>query len=161
MFHYALVYMAYFFSRWLPRNQRSKFQIINVVFVMLVVIPQVYVLARLRSSRYCRQPLLSNLSASIVLSFMATGFAVIFTLMDPVPQGFRAAYHVFGLVSFGQGLCTIIMTLTAATCAKTTPELYYLSLILSSACILSTAFVSVKGGLWVTQRLPSVWSERQ
>ncbi|KAJ7998457.1 hypothetical protein DPEC_G00205140 [Dallia pectoralis] len=86
---------------------------------------------------------------------MATGFTVTFTLIDPVPQSFRAAYHAFGLVSFSQGLCTIVMTLTAQQCVKTTPELYYLSSVLSLACIMSTAFFLVKGGLWVTtQRLP-------
>ncbi|CAB1314654.1 unnamed protein product [Coregonus sp. 'balchen'] len=131
MLHYALVNMAYHTSRWLPRDQRLKLP---------------------KSSRYCQQPLLNNLTAFIVLSFMAT---VTFTLIDPVPQCFRAAYHGFGLVSFGQGLCTIALTLTAQQCAKTTPELYYLSLILSLACILSTAFFLVKGGLWVTtNRLP-------
>ncbi|XP_071190990.1 uncharacterized protein [Salvelinus alpinus] len=155
MLHYALVYMAYHTSRWLPRDERLKFQIINAVFVALVLIPQLFVLTRPKSSRYCQQPLLNNLTAFIVLSFMATGFAVTFTLIDPVPQSFRAAYHGFGLVSFVQGLCTIALTLTAQQCAKTTPELYYLSLILSLACILSTAFFLVKGGFWVkTNMLP-------
>ncbi|XP_042180164.1 uncharacterized protein LOC121846784 [Oncorhynchus tshawytscha] len=155
MLHYALVYMAYHTSRWLPRNERLKFQIINAVFVALVLIPQLFVLTRPKSSRYCQQPLLNNLTAFIIMSFMSTGFAVTFTLIDPVPQSFRAAYHGFGLVSFVQGLCTIVLTLTAQQCTKTTPELYYLSLILSLACILSTAFFLVKGGFWVkTNRLP-------
>ncbi|XP_071016597.1 uncharacterized protein [Oncorhynchus clarkii lewisi] len=155
MLHYALVYMAYHTSRWLPRNEMLKFQIINAVFVALVLIPQLFVLTRPKSSRYCQQPLLNNLTAFIIMSFMATGFAVTFTLIDPVPQSFRAAYHGFGLASFVQGLCTIALTLTAQQCAKTTPELYYLSLILSLACILSTAFFLVKGGFWVkTNRLP-------
>lgn len=97
-----------------------------------------------KSSRYCRQPLLNNLSASISLSFIASGethhvgtfnmhpkqrslvlnitlligFSVVFTLIDPVPQGFWASYHVFGLLSFGHGVCTSIMTLTAAACVR-------------------------------------------
>ena len=36
----------------------------------------------------------------------------------------------------------------------------YVCNVLNCGCLLS-AFVLVKGGLWVTQRLPSVWSERQ
>ncbi|XP_052329225.1 uncharacterized protein LOC118400001 isoform X2 [Oncorhynchus keta] len=127
MLHYALVYMAYHTSRWLPRNERLKLP---------------------KSSRYCQQPLLNNLTAFIIMSFMATGFAVTFTLIDPVPQSFRAAYHGFGLVSFVQGLCTIVLTLTAQQCAKTTPELYYLSLILSLACILSTVFYTSFKTAW-------------
>ncbi|XP_008287308.1 uncharacterized protein LOC103362665 isoform X1 [Stegastes partitus] len=76
--------------------------------------------SRPKSSRYCRQPLLNNLSASIALSFIASGFSVIFTLMDPVPQSVWAAYHVFGLLSCGHGLCTAILTLTAAACVRKT-----------------------------------------
>ncbi|XP_042262650.1 uncharacterized protein LOC121894245 isoform X2 [Thunnus maccoyii] len=111
-------------------------------------------MGRPKSSRYCRQPLLNNLSASIALSFIASGFAVIFTLIDPVPQGLWASCHVFGLMSFGHGVCTAILTLTAAACAKTTPELYYMSLILTVASIFSTGFFMVRGGLWLTNRLP-------
>ncbi|XP_051804632.1 uncharacterized protein LOC127534162 [Acanthochromis polyacanthus] len=103
MFLYMLVFMAYHSSRWIPQNQRLKL---------------LYVMGRSKSSRYCRQPLLNNLSASIALSFIASGFSVIFTLMDPVPQSLWAAYHVFGLLSCGQGLCTAILTLTAAACVR-------------------------------------------
>lgn len=123
---------------------------------------------RPKSSRYCRRPLLNNLTASIASSFIASGeshfkntflnsmqyfayhpqdaaqrarlkalttskarinsdatsllligFSVIFTLMDPVPQSLWASYHVFGLLSCGQGLCTAILTLTAEACVRT------------------------------------------
>lgn len=130
------------------------------------------------------------------------GFAVTFTLIDPVPQSFRAAYHGFGLVSFVQGLCTIALTLTAQQCvssiweypncsilikwlalwygqevlmlqrkwcikhfwiflhsqAKTTPELYYLSLVLSLTCILSTGRPPphVLQSLWSRHIVPAV-----
>ncbi|XP_035796755.2 uncharacterized protein LOC118469152 [Amphiprion ocellaris] len=154
MLLYMLVFMAYHSSRWIPRNQRLKFQIVNAVFTAVVLVPQLYVMGRPKSSRYCRQPLLNNLSASIALSFIASGFSVIFTLMDPVPQSLWAAYHVFGLLSCGQGLCTAILTLTAAACAKTTPELYYMSLTLTVASTLSTGFFMVRGGLWLTTRRP-------
>ncbi|XP_040889585.1 uncharacterized protein LOC121179061 [Toxotes jaculatrix] len=154
MFLYMLIFMAYHSSRWIPRNERLKFQIVNAVFVAVVLGSQFYVLARPKSSRYCRQPLLNNLSASIALSFIASGFSVIFTVLDPVPQSLWASYHVFGLLSCGQGLCTAILTLTAAACAKTTPELYYMSLILTVATIFSTGIYMVRGGLWLSNRLP-------
>ncbi|XP_039971982.1 uncharacterized protein LOC120783225 isoform X3 [Xiphias gladius] len=111
-------------------------------------------MARPKSSRYCRQPLLSSLSASIALSFIASGFSVIFTMLDPVPPSLWASYHVFGLLSCGQGLCTAVLTLRAAACAKTTPELYYMSLILTVASIFSTGFFMVRGGLWLTNGRP-------
>ncbi|XP_071351737.1 uncharacterized protein [Trachinotus anak] len=138
MFLYMLIFMAYHSSRWIPRHKRLKFQILNAVFMAIVLVPQLYVLTRPKSSRYCRQPLMNNLSASIALSFIASGFSVIFTLLDPVPQSLWASYHVFGLLSCGQGLCTAILTLTAAACAETTPELYHMSLILMVASIFST-----------------------
>ncbi|XP_069005208.1 uncharacterized protein [Embiotoca jacksoni] len=152
--------MAYHSSRWIPRNQRLKFQIVNAVFTALVLVPQFYVLGRPKSTRYCRQPLLNNLSTSIAVSFIASGFAVIFTLIDPVPQSLWAAYHVFGLLSCGQGLCTAILTLTAAACAKTTPELYYTSLILTVASTFSTGFFMVRGGLWLTSKRPATEPRR-
>ncbi|AWP02662.1 Protein LZIC [Scophthalmus maximus] len=154
MFLYMLIFMAYHGSRWIPRNKRLKFQILNAVFIAVVLVPQFYVLTRPKSSRYCRQPLLNNLSASIALSFIASGFSVIFTLLDPVPQSLWASYHVFGLLSCGQGLCTAILTLTAAACANTTPELYYTSLVLTAASIFSTGFFMVRGGLWLARGQP-------
>ncbi|XP_038552964.1 probable intracellular septation protein A isoform X2 [Micropterus salmoides] len=118
MFLYMLIFMAYHGSRWIPRNQRLKFQIVNAVFTALVLVPQFYVMGRPKSSRYCRQPLLNNLSASIAFSFVASGFSVIFTLIYPVPQSLWASYHVFGLLTCGHGLCTAILTLTAAACYR-------------------------------------------
>ncbi|XP_035007711.1 uncharacterized protein LOC124851082 isoform X2 [Hippoglossus stenolepis] len=148
------VFMAYHGSRWIPRSKRLRFQLLNAGFTAIVLAPQFYVLARPKSSRYCRQPLLNNLSASVALSFIASGFSVIFTLLDPVPQSLWASYHVFGLLSCGQGLCTTILTLTATACAKTTPELYYMSLILTVASIFSTGFFTVRGGRWLSNRRP-------
>ncbi|XP_061639421.1 uncharacterized protein LOC133483003 isoform X3 [Phyllopteryx taeniolatus] len=152
MLLYLLMLVAYRVSRWIPRNQRLKFQIVNAVFTALVVVPQLYVMARPTSARYCKQPLLNSLTASIALSLFASGFSVVFTLIDPVPQGLWASCHVFGLLSFGHGVCCAIMTLAAAACAKTTPELYHMSLFLTVASILSTGMLAVKGGLWLTKR---------
>ncbi|KAL4658484.1 hypothetical protein GN956_G2092 [Arapaima gigas] len=115
--------------------------------------PQFYVLTRPRSSRYCAQPLLDNLISCIVLSFMAIGFTMMLTLIDPVPQKLKAAFHVFGVVSFAEGLCTIIMTATGAQCAKTTPELFYLSYLLAWGFVLTTVFFLVLGGFWIANVL--------
>ncbi|XP_072239228.1 uncharacterized protein [Leuresthes tenuis] len=111
-------------------------------------------MGRPKSSRYCRRPLLNNMSAFVALSVTAAGFSVIFTSIDPVPQSLWAAYHVFGLLSCGHGLCTAILTITASECAKTTPELYYMSLTLTVASTFSAGFFMVRGGLWLTNRQP-------
>ncbi|XP_072308584.1 uncharacterized protein [Eucyclogobius newberryi] len=153
MFLYLLIFMAYFGCRRIPRSQRIKFQLVNVMFTALVLGPQLYVLTRPESSRYCKQPLLNNLSASIVLSCIAVGFSVVFTLLEPVPLSVWRCYYMFGLLSFGHALGTVIITSTAAPCAKTTPELYYISLVLTVASVVSTVFLVVKCGLWLINRL--------
>ncbi|KAM9799624.1 uncharacterized protein ACBT44_015922 isoform 1-T1 [Syngnathus typhle] len=107
----------------------------------LVLVPQLYVIARPTSARYCRQPLLNSLTASISLSLIASGFSVVLTLIEVVPQGLWASCHAFGLLSFGHGVCCVILTFTAAECAKTTPELYHMSLFITVASILSTEFL--------------------
>ncbi|KAM4588298.1 uncharacterized protein PAE49_002795 isoform 2-T2 [Odontesthes bonariensis] len=129
-------------------------QIVNAVFTVVVLAPQLYVMGRPKSSRYCGQPLLNNMSAFVALTVIAAGFSVIFTSIDPVPQSLWAAYHVFGLLSCGHGLCTAILTITASECAKTTPELYYMSLTLTVASTFSAGFFMVRGGLWLTNRQP-------
>ncbi|KAL7833051.1 hypothetical protein SRHO_G00300690 [Serrasalmus rhombeus] len=157
MFHHFLVHAAYQTSRWLPRDQRMKFQIVLFIFVVLCLTPQIYILTRPKSTRYCEKPLLNNLIALIVFSFMATGLAVTLTLTDPVPKSIRAAYHTFGVLSFTQGLCTIILTHSAPQCANTTPELYLFSLVLSWACVLSTVFFVIRGCLWMIHRMCPNW----
>ncbi|XP_056462819.1 uncharacterized protein LOC130402612 [Gadus chalcogrammus] len=154
MFHYMLVYLMHYTSRRIPSNERLKFQTVNAICLAFVLVPQFYVMGRPKSSRYCQQPLLNNLSASLAMSIIASGFSVLLTVLEPVPVSFRAAYHVFGLLSFGQGLCTTILTLTATSCADTTPELYYLSLTLTVACVASTTFFAVNGGMWIMKSLP-------
>ncbi|XP_073808574.1 uncharacterized protein isoform X3 [Danio rerio] len=148
MLHHFLVHAAFQTSRWLPKDQRLKFQVVLFVFVVLFLTPQFYVLSRPKSSRYCEKPLLNNLIVFIVFSFIAT---------DPVPKTIRAAFHTFGLFSFIEGLCTVILTLTAPQCANTTTELYIFSLVASWACIFSTAFFVVRGGLCLVHKLFPHW----
>ncbi|XP_056112139.1 uncharacterized protein LOC130089080 isoform X2 [Rhinichthys klamathensis goyatoka] len=130
MLHHFLVHAAFQTSRWLPREQRLKFQIVLFVFVVLFLAPQFYILSRPKSSRYCEKPLLNNLIVFIVFSFIATGLAVALTLTDPVPKSIRA---------------------------NTTTELYIFSLVVSWACILSTVFFLVRGGICLIHRLFPHW----
>ncbi|XP_066547451.1 uncharacterized protein LOC136714048 [Amia ocellicauda] len=153
MLHYCLAHTAHHLSRWLPKHDRLKFQIIVVTFVTIVLVPQLYVLIRPKSARFCQQPLLGNLTCSIALTFMASGFAVVLTLKDPIPQALKAAFHAFGVASFTAGLCTTVLTASAAPCAKTTPELYYLSLMLSVGSMLATGFFLAMGGFWAANQL--------
>ncbi|TRY69816.1 hypothetical protein DNTS_000593 [Danionella cerebrum] len=138
-------------------EQFTGSQVVLFIFVVLFLAPQFYVLSRPKSSRFCEKPLLENLIAFIVFSFIATGLAVAVTLTDPVPKSIKAAFHTFGLFSFIQGLCTAILTLNAPQCANTTTELYILSLVVTWACIFSTAFFVVRGALCLIHQLFPHW----
>ncbi|XP_064423873.1 uncharacterized protein LOC135360537 isoform X2 [Latimeria chalumnae] len=141
MLHYCLAHTAYHLSRWLPKHNRIKLP---------------------KSSRYCKQPLLLNLTCFIVFTFFTIGFTCLLTLQDPVPQGVKAAFHVFGVGSFSVGLSTTVLTATATDCAKTTPELYHLSLLLSVISVTSTAFFAIMGTFWLANILfPAVALDRR
>lgn len=51
-------------------------------------------------------------------SLAVEGLAVALTLTDPVPKSIRVAFHSFGLFAFIQGLCTVILTLSAPQCVS-------------------------------------------
>lgn len=139
---------------------------------------------RPKSSRYCRQPLLINLTAFLALSIIASGtvekqcatlhmsnlyesiniygrldfgftygtvsigFSVLLTVLEPLPPSLRAAYHVFGLLSFVQGLCTTIFTLTATSCVSQASECHSnalsFSLNVSKTCIIQHHVITRK-----------------
>ncbi|XP_069040129.1 uncharacterized protein [Lepisosteus oculatus] len=153
MLHYCLAHMAFHLSRRLPRHHRLKFQVIVLICVTAALAPQLYVLLSPKSQRFCQQPLLPNLACCTASTLVATGFVVVLSLMDPVPRAYKAAFHGFGVASFTQGLCTALLTAAAAPCAKTTPELYYLSVVLTVGCVLSTVFFLIMGGFWIANRL--------
>ncbi|XP_078413925.1 uncharacterized protein LOC144690370 isoform X2 [Cetorhinus maximus] len=128
MLHYCLTHLAYHFSRQLPKRNRAKLP---------------------KSSRYCSQPLLINLTSFIIFTFIMTGFTVLLTLMDPVPNEVKVAFHVYGVGSFAQGIAMTAFTAAASQCANTTPELYYLSLVLSVLTVLATGFIGFLIPFWL------------
>ncbi|XP_072333996.1 uncharacterized protein [Scyliorhinus torazame] len=149
MLHYWLAHLAYHFSRQLPKRSRTKFEILVVLMVTIFLLPQIFVLLRPKSSRYCVQPLLVNLTSFIIFTFIMTGFTVVLTLMDPIPNEVKVAFHVYGVGSFAQGIATTAFTVAASQCANTTPELYYLSLVLSVLSVLATVLVGFLIPFWL------------
>ncbi|XP_043532140.1 uncharacterized protein LOC122540438 isoform X5 [Chiloscyllium plagiosum] len=73
MLHYCIAHLAYHFSRQLPKRSRAKFEILVIMLVTIILFPQIFVLLRPKSSRYCGQPLLINLTSFIIFTFIMTG----------------------------------------------------------------------------------------
>ncbi|XP_048471137.1 uncharacterized protein LOC109910859 [Rhincodon typus] len=153
MLHYCIAHLAYHFSRQLPKRSRAKFEILVMMLVTILLFPQIFVLLRPKSSRYCGQPLLINLTSFIIFTFIMTGFTIILTLMDPISNEVKVAFHVYGVGSFAQGIITTAFTVTAPQCANTTPELYYLSLVLSVLSVLATVFIVFLIPFWLAEVL--------
>ncbi|CAD7689303.1 unnamed protein product [Nyctereutes procyonoides] len=148
MIHFCLAHVAYHLHCWLPRSRRLS-QVTVFLFGTIALVLQLYVLLRPRSSRYCRQPLLTNLVGNIIFTFFTIGFTVLLTQMEPVPQALKRIFAVFGVGSFGEGVCTMVLTVLATDCEKTTPELYYLSVLLSVSSLVSTVLFSGLGLIWL------------
>nr|KAF6444318.1 hypothetical protein HJG59_008609 [Molossus molossus] len=149
MIHFCLAHSAYRLHCWLPRSHQLRLQVTVFLFGITTLALQFYVLLRPSSSRYCSQPLLNNLVGNIIFTFFSIGFTVLLTHMEPVPQALKRMFSVFGVGSFGEGICTMMLTVLATNCEKTTPELYYLSVLLSVSSLVSTVLFSGLGLLWL------------
>ncbi|XP_075459676.1 uncharacterized protein LOC142496718 isoform X1 [Ascaphus truei] len=150
MNHYCLAHTSHHLSRWLPLHTRFRLLVTLSLCGAALVVPQVYVLLRPSSSRFCSQPLLNNLVCNIGFTFFTIGFALLLTLMHPLPRWLRLSFHAFGLASFTEGVCTVLLTALAKQCAINTPALYSLSVVLSVASVLSTGFFLMVGPFWLS-----------
>ncbi|KAF6344841.1 hypothetical protein mRhiFer1_010219 [Rhinolophus ferrumequinum] len=149
MIHFCLAHTAYHLHCWLPRSHQLRLQVTVFLFGITTLALQFYVLLRPRSSRYCSQPLLTNLVGNIIFTFFTIGFTVLLPQMDPVPQALKRMFSVFGVGSFGEGVCTVVLTVLATDCEDATPELYYLSALLAVGSLVSTALFSGLGLIWL------------
>ncbi|KAM5270478.1 uncharacterized protein RBU33_020281 [Hipposideros larvatus] len=149
MIHFCLAHTAYHLHCWLPRSHQPRLQVTVFLLGITTLALQFYVLLRPTSSRYCNQPLLTNLVGNIIFTFFTIGFTVLLTQMEPVPQALRRMFSGFGVGSFGEGVCTIVLTVLATDCEETTPELYYLSVVLAVSSLVSTVLFSGLGLIWL------------
>uniref|UniRef100_A0A8L2QB16 Leucine zipper and CTNNBIP1 domain containing n=1 Tax=Rattus norvegicus TaxID=10116 RepID=A0A8L2QB16_RAT len=150
MIHFCLVHTAYHLHCWLPRSHRLS-QVAVFLFGMGTLTLQLFVLLRPRSSRYCSQPLLANLVGNMVFTLLSLGLFVLLTQAELAPLTLRTTLAVFGVASFGEGVCSGLLTLLAPDCEKTTPELYYLSVLLSVGSLVSTVLFSGMGLIWLSK----------
>ncbi|XP_029332263.1 uncharacterized protein LOC115030877 [Mus caroli] len=150
MIHFCLVHTAYHLHCWLPRSHRLS-QVTVLLLGISTLTLQFYVLLRPRSSRFCSQPLLANLVGSMVFTLLTLGLFVLLTQTELAPLALRTALVVFGVASFGEGVCSGLLTLLASDCEKTTPELYYVSVVLSVGSLVSTVLFSGMGLIWLSK----------
>ncbi|KAM4872895.1 uncharacterized protein RHO17_010390 [Thomomys bottae] len=78
------------------------------------------------------------------------GLAVLLTQMEPVPRALKGMLGVLGVGSCGEGVCTVGFTVLASDCEKSTPELYYLSVLLSVGSLVSTVLYAGMGLIWLS-----------
>uniref|UniRef100_A0A2D4FAV9 Uncharacterized protein n=1 Tax=Micrurus corallinus TaxID=54390 RepID=A0A2D4FAV9_MICCO len=116
MIHFCLAHAAYHFSRWLPKHLRFRLQLVIFALGIAILLLQFYVLLRPKSSHYCNQPLLYNLVGSIILTFFATGLALILAMTQHIPWELRATISIFGLASFAEGAYITLLTALAPQC---------------------------------------------
>lgn len=126
-------------------------RLVTVAFLgVTLTAPQVYVLLRPSSARFCSQPLLHNLICNIGFTLFTTAFALILILMEPLPCWMKSLFHIFGVASFFEGICSVLMASLAEECAVSTPALYYASVVLSALTVLSTVFFLIVGPFWIS-----------
>ncbi|XP_078186459.1 uncharacterized protein LOC144576930 [Callithrix jacchus] len=135
MIHFCLAHTAYCLHCWLLRTHQLR--LVRTF--------------RPRSSRYCSQPLLYCLVGNIIFTFFTIGFTVLFVQMQPVPQALKGIFSAFAVGSFSEGVCTVVLTLLATDSEKTTPELSYLSVLLSVSSLASSVLFSGLGLIWLVR----------
>ncbi|XP_075045776.1 uncharacterized protein LOC142106691 [Mixophyes fleayi] len=143
-------------------SETSRRLVTVAVSGVALTVPEVYVLLRPSSSRFCSQPLLDNLICNIGFTLFTTAFSLILVLLDPLPRWLRVLFHTFGAASFVEGICTVLTTSLARECAVNTPALYCLSVVFSALNILSTGFFLLVGPFWLLNaRCPGMVLNKQ
>ncbi|XP_033642087.1 uncharacterized protein LOC117302306 [Asterias rubens] len=152
MWWYGFSHVVFHFIRWFPKDNRVKVRVIIILFSFALLFPQLFVLTRDHSSRYCGQHLFDQLIVSIVFTFCMIAFTIIFTLMDPVPFEVKVMFHIFGGMGFILGLVLSIFTSMAVECQNNTVELYYMSLASVILCLLTMVFFVLMLPFWLLNR---------
>lgn len=153
MWQYFWAHAVYHITRWFPRNNRIKIRVVTLLFTFALLLPQILVLARPHSSRFCGQHLFEFLIVSIVFTFCMIGFAILFSVMDPVPWEVKLAFHIYGVVCFIFGIIVIAFTSQAADCRESTQELYWFSLSTGVLGMLTTGFFAVMLPFWIVNKI--------
>nr|XP_026689924.1 uncharacterized protein LOC113474186 isoform X1 [Ciona intestinalis] len=125
MWWYFYAHSMFHLTKWFPKDNRIKFRILLLLISIVLLVPEFIVLYLPKTSRACNLPLLNLLVASTVFLFFAIGFALLFSVMEPIPRLIKIAFHAFGVGSLILGVLTAVYTFQASSCEYSTPELYY------------------------------------
>lgn len=117
MWYYFVAHCAYHFTRWFPKDTRGKVRITVILFALLFIIPQLYVIhVENTGNGYCDEPLLNITVAGIVFTFAMLAFTFLFAIMEPVPWQLKIAFHFFGFGSLILGMVLFASTLATEDC---------------------------------------------
>lgn len=148
MWYYFIAHVVYHFTRWFPKDQRFGVRMFSIFISGLFLIPQFIVLVKPSSDRYCDQPLLNLLVASLGMTLAMIAFSFLFTMMEPVPWKLRIGFHFFGFFSLLVGLIQFGITLDSHECDVTTPSLYVLSLSFGILAFVTALFICMIAPFW-------------
>ncbi|XP_022780174.1 uncharacterized protein LOC111321529 [Stylophora pistillata] len=130
MWYYFVAHCAYHFTRWFPKDTRGKVRITVILFALLFIIPQLYVIhVENTGNGYCDEPLLNITVAGIVFTFAMLAFTFLFAIMEPVPWQLKIAFHFFGFGSLILGMVLFASTLATEDCVSFTVILWSFKLI--------------------------------
>ncbi|XP_076802817.1 uncharacterized protein LOC143446858 [Clavelina lepadiformis] len=152
MWFYFFPHCIYHLTKWFPQNNRIKFRVVVFLLSAALLVPEFIVLSLPTTSRACDQPLLNILVAGIVFLFMSVGFAIIFSLMDPVPRIVKILFHLFGVGSLILGLMSAFYTFEAPACSDSTTELYYWCYVTSVLALITTGYFLLTVPFWLANK---------
>ncbi|KAL3861935.1 hypothetical protein ACJMK2_007946 [Sinanodonta woodiana] len=122
---------------------------VSLLFTLMLLIPQIYILAMKKSSRFCAGHLFELLIVSIIITFFVIGFSFLFSIMIPVPRQIKLAFHIFGMVDLIESLVLLGFFLHSEDCKSSTPELYWISATLTWFSVASMIFFALLLPFWI------------
>ncbi|XP_064642898.1 uncharacterized protein LOC135497110 [Lineus longissimus] len=154
MWFYLWPHTVYHLMRWFPRNNRVKARVVVILFTLALLVPQFVILFQPHTGRYCGGHLLELLITGVVLSFLMAGFSIIFSIMDPVANQIKIAFHVSGVINLLYLVsCTVLFFTKSADCLVNTQELYYYSLAMLTLSLVAAALLLVTIPFWIANSL--------
>lgn len=134
MWHYFWAHMVYHCARLCSRNRTRKCPLATLlIFITVITLaPQLWIIyIRDFYIMFCPFPIYNLVVASVVFTIFMIGFSVIFSIMEPVHQSVKYAFHVFGVADLIFELLFITYTFKSFVCAISATEMFVVCVLMS------------------------------